>query len=565
MRRRRPPSQPLRRLGTKMIERSTTWPGLILAALAAAVSALLYDRTFILIDEGHIATIAARILDGQVLYRDVQTGIFPGVYYLTAALFGLFGEDIVVTRIAQVGVNIATVLVLWRLGLRAVSARWALVAPLIYIAMIPLGFPVYVMFAYSGIALLFGLAALLATFRYLEDGDRRNCFVAGVLLALCALTKQNYGALFGVGIAFALLWARPVSAVAQASLVRIFAPIVVGGALTTVAGLLPLIVAGAGPRLIQYSLLTIFDSQLTAFDQPLPTIFGSLPMSDGRWAFLYAPGILFNYLIRGEPFLSIPVTQGLRELALRLGYGFAMAPLFLAPLMRAGSRYEQRVLDQRLTDAVVVTGVVSFLGIFPSAIWSHLVAVLPPLLLLGAVVGQTLCARTTSNVLRVAVGASVAVTTAALLVGAAAAAGDLRKWNSEPIGNPHASLKMNADYASVLRQSVKFLEDCAAPGEPIYVAPDISGLFFLVDRPNPTQYDVLIPGDIDERVLIDRLNETGVRCMVYNPRLYIHFRELSIHFPMFTYFAETQFEQVAELRSGNVRWQGLRRIEESSR
>ena len=56
--------------------------------LAVAVLAQLptHDRSLVAIDEGQLAAIADRIGRGQVLYRDVYTGIFPGVYHLAAWL-----------------------------------------------------------------------------------------------------------------------------------------------------------------------------------------------------------------------------------------------------------------------------------------------------------------------------------------------------------------------------------------------------------------------------------------------------------------------------------------------
>lgn len=531
----------------------------VVSVLSLFASALLFDRAFILIDEGHIATIASRILDGQVLYRDVQTGIFPGVYYLTAALFAAFGEDIIVTRIAQIGVNLATVFIMWRLAARVTGRWWALLAPALYCAMIPLGFPVYVMFAYSGIALLFGLTALLAAFRYLENGRLLDGLATGVFLALCALTKQNYGAFFGISIAVGLMWMRSASALAEKPIVSLFLPIVGTGAAVTVSVFAPLFLEGAGPQFLQYTLLTLFDSQLTAFDQPLPNILGELPMNDGRWAFLYSPGLLFNYLIRGEPLLGVTITQELRELALRVGYGSALSPLILAPISRVLLRSEHSQLSARQADVIVITGILSFLGIFPSAIWSHLVAVLPPLLMLGAIVAASIAASVRSRPVTIMIASIVLSAVALLLVAATAATFDLRRWNSESIGVRHAAVRVSPDNASVLRDSVAFLESCASPGEPVYVAPDIPGVLFLTDRPNRTPYDILIPGDIDESRLIADLDAVGVNCIVYNPRMYIHFRELSIHFPMFTHFVETAFEPVAQLGSGKIRWQGLRR------
>jgi hypothetical protein len=40
--------------------------------------------------------------DGKLLYRDLHTGIFPGIYHFTTLLFNLFGNDLIVTRWAEV-------------------------------------------------------------------------------------------------------------------------------------------------------------------------------------------------------------------------------------------------------------------------------------------------------------------------------------------------------------------------------------------------------------------------------------------------------------------------------
>ena len=65
-------------------------------ALVAQIPIL--DRSVVWVDEGQLVAIADRLRHGDVLYRDVYTGIFPGIYYLTALLLDVFDEDVVVTR-----------------------------------------------------------------------------------------------------------------------------------------------------------------------------------------------------------------------------------------------------------------------------------------------------------------------------------------------------------------------------------------------------------------------------------------------------------------------------------
>ncbi len=52
-------------------------------------------------DEGIIAAGASLILDGKLPYRDFHLVYGPGQYYLTAALFSLFGEDLLITHVTH--------------------------------------------------------------------------------------------------------------------------------------------------------------------------------------------------------------------------------------------------------------------------------------------------------------------------------------------------------------------------------------------------------------------------------------------------------------------------------
>src|SRR5262245_14325415 len=112
-----------------------------IAALVLLAQLPIHDRSIVHVDEGQLVAIASRLLHGEVLYRDIYTGIFPGLYYTSAALFSLFGSDVRVTRLAQVAVNVATALALWGLGRRVMAPRWAALAPFAYAVLVVVGFP----------------------------------------------------------------------------------------------------------------------------------------------------------------------------------------------------------------------------------------------------------------------------------------------------------------------------------------------------------------------------------------------------------------------------------------
>src|SRR5262245_6951385 len=529
--------------------RSGAWPVLVLAA-AAAVQLPIHDRSVVPIDEGQLAAIAARIGRGEVLYRDVYTGIFPGVYHAAAWLLGLFGDDLLVLRRAQVGVNALTALCLWSIARRVAAPGWACLAPLLYLQLVVLDFPGLSMLNYSSLALLLALAALLGLLRFLERGRRADLLGAGLAVGACALVKQNFGALAGLALAGGL------AAGARASAAS-FATLVLGAAAPVVAAAIAFAAAGALPALVDATLLSIASSQLEAFRDPLPPLLAAHP-DDPRFVFLYTPSALWGYLVRGERLLGLPISPALRGAAIRLAYGGAFAALAAGAWLALATRRD----DPRraaLRAVALVAGLV-FLGIFPSALWSHLAFVPAPHLGVPAAAADRVDARLAGGArttLRVAAaGLAAAGAFVALRISA-----DLARWYSEPLGLAGARLRVAPEQRASLREATGFLERCAAPGEPVFAVPDLPLLYFLTGRPNPTPYDLVIPGNVSGDAIVAALERSSTRCVVYNPRMYLQFRPFAELFPEVALHLERAYRPVAELGGPGTGWIGLVRAE----
>ena len=123
------------------------WGGAaVLAPIAFLAQLPLYNRTLVPMDEGHLLATVQAMAAGQVLYAEIHTGIFPGIYLIATALLELFGPDAVVPRWAAVAMNISITLSLYAIARRMVAPHWAWLPPLLHLALISVGFPVLSMF-----------------------------------------------------------------------------------------------------------------------------------------------------------------------------------------------------------------------------------------------------------------------------------------------------------------------------------------------------------------------------------------------------------------------------------
>ena len=532
----------------------------VLIVIALIAQLPLFDRSLVPMDEGHLLAAADAMGSGKRLYADIHTGIFPGIYLIARLLLDVFGQDAIVLRWAAVVMNIAIALALHSVTRRMVAAHWSWLPPLLYLALISVGFPVLSMFNYSTLSVCFGLVGLVFLLRYLEAGLRADGILLGVFVAAAALTKQNFGGLIFIALFLALLAGRHESALARRSLPRILVPIAGAGLAVTACVTIYFLSNGTFIEWLDATIFSLASSQLENFNNPIPPLLGEHPRGDGRFTFLYTPPTLFNALVHGVPFAGLEITPLLRSVSIRASYAVPLAALVAAPILLFLTRDWRTGSARNAARASVLLAVIFAPGIFPSAIWSHLAFVMIPILPLFALLGDRIEEWMRRNIGQKAVWSWRVLAgslTAVALVVATRAAISVTGFYPEPLGLERASLRVSPLDARRLRGAVSFLHSCSEPGEPILALPDIPILYFLADRPNPSPFDLAIPGNVDGELIAQNADAEGVRCAVLNPRMYPEFAPFEQLFPGLSLHLATHFRPAREIPSGRNHWLGL--------
>lgn len=543
-------------------EDSTSSPRFVgLAIFAAAVASQLatFDRSIVPMDEGHLAALAMGLQDGKLLYRDLHTGIFPGIYHITALLFSVFGNDLIVTRCAEVVVNSTIATCLWLAGTRMMLRGWALLAPLLYIALVPVSFPVLAMFNYSSLAVGLAMTSLYLLLRYQDEGEIKVAIALGTTLALTVFCKQNFGAFAFVALLGSLLLNMRDSDLPERSWYSTLMPIAVAGIAVTLGFTGYFVLTGTLSDFVHATVIQIGSDQIESFNNPIPPILGAHPAADSRFTFLYLPPYVFNKLIHGEAILGSPVGEALRGAAIRLSYGIPVAALLASAVVWFFGVRSTSARARRGVRTCVAFAVIFFLGIFPSAVWSHLAFVMPPVLLLIGLIASRcddfLRART-------APGATGLRAVVATLVGCALALSvlaslDVARWHSTHLDLAHASLRVTPGQAELYQGAVAFVQECAAPDDSIFVAPYMPIVYFLTDRSNVSHYDLTIPGNVDGRRIVNSLETAKTRCVVYNPVMYPEFAPFAELFPELSDYLQLEYRSTRKIAGGGEVWLGM--------
>ncbi len=156
-------------------------------------------------DTGQETETTARLLGGELLYRDLLNYYGPLPYYMNAFALLLFGHHLEVFYAVGLVLGLAITLLTYQLALRLTNKPWAAlctICVLIYCAFAPGGlFNLIVPYSYGTVyGTVFCLLAFTAVDRYGHTGKTRWLVAAAFACGLAGLSKQEYGVSGVVGV-----------------------------------------------------------------------------------------------------------------------------------------------------------------------------------------------------------------------------------------------------------------------------------------------------------------------------------------------------------------------------
>lgn len=173
----------------------------VLLIAAAALFVWLRPYGLIVNDEGWLVYPVLRMLEGDVLYRDVFTYYAPLRYHVIELAFALFGPSLLLMRSIWIGLLLVSVMGCYRVARRFVAPSLALLPAIAY-GLVP---GPWHKSPYAFCTVLF----LLALARAFEQPSRSRVLLLGATAGLTLITRQDLGALQGA-IAVSLVGLVPV-------------------------------------------------------------------------------------------------------------------------------------------------------------------------------------------------------------------------------------------------------------------------------------------------------------------------------------------------------------------
>jgi len=481
-----------------------------LAAAVAGLAVAPLDPN--LLEEGIVVHTAQRMLAGEHLYRDVVSHTGPLPYELLAALFRLFGAEILVARGAIVLLQGFATAAVFASARRAGAGALAHPAAAAVAAAPVLLVPLFSIFYYTTIAFYLGLVAVYAGLR--ARTSNVWAVAAGVLAACIALCKQNTGVQFAALFVPAVALCAPPGERAQRAI-----RLILGGAVLAALTL--------GVYAARGDLRELFTAQIR-----MPFAMASAATFRTPFINLWPPGELAP-IVRESWVMYLPSLYHMKYgLFVEIGRGIVVfAQLLYALPFLALAATAVRALTARVNAAVWLHG--AFLAamtasLYPRADWGHLVVALPPslvqiLLLAGTRDGVP---RPPGGPRRVLAGALVF----ALATGTASVGVWLHAIAGPAVFGPRVPLEpvSRAYRGPAVPRVIRYLRSRARPGEAIFVPRQEPLIYFATDTRNPTPFEGVLPGlrEWQEPLILEALDE--VRFVVMS----------DIDQPIYTYYSD---------------------------
>lgn len=187
----------------------------LLIPLCFALLLLLSWRrwTSLIVDTGREMDLPLRLLRGELLYRDIHYLYPPLSPYFNALLYRVFGVSLEVLNVSGVLCALLIVALCYAIARRVLAEREAILATLavtVWCIFKPEG-NLIAPYAFSALhAMIFALGTLLVTLRYGEQPRWREVWLAGLLIGLAGITKQEFALTAAVtwsaGVLFVHRW-----------------------------------------------------------------------------------------------------------------------------------------------------------------------------------------------------------------------------------------------------------------------------------------------------------------------------------------------------------------------
>jgi 4-amino-4-deoxy-L-arabinose transferase-like glycosyltransferase len=151
--------------------------------------------TSLLVDTGREMDLPLRLLRGELLYRDIHYLYPPLSPYFNALLYRIFGVQLEVLNVSGVLCSLGIVALCYAIARRILSqgeAVLATVAIVVWCIFKPEG-NLIAPYAFAALhGMLLALATLLVTLWYGEQRRWRDVILAGVLIGIAGITKQEF-------------------------------------------------------------------------------------------------------------------------------------------------------------------------------------------------------------------------------------------------------------------------------------------------------------------------------------------------------------------------------------
>ena len=438
------------------------------ALLAAAIFAAslawfaLQPRLLGPADESFFILEAARIADGERLYRDIFGFTMPGAYWAMAGVFWLCGASLAVVKLAMGAVNAATAALAFA-SARALGVRpaLALLPALAFLALAQPAWP-YVSQHWVSTALMLLVLLIAAPPRALERP--RRLVAAGVVLGALGAVHQQKAPVMAAGLAAAILlasWLRRRDAAAPPWYARL--GLVAAGALLVLVPVVAVLLATVDVGRLRDD---IFRYPLTVYRQFVQAVTWGvvLPLTENLAAYV------FPRLLAALPLLLL-AGAAIAAAGCRRGWSRTRVAQWSTPLLLCGA---------------------AALSIGYNNDFIHIAFVAVFFFVLAALVAEAGIARLPGR----ARSAAAAAVAAAALVGLG-------------VHMAHNAARMRAEYPAVAdtrfgrvafrapgevetsRALERYLDQ--TPGRVVFVYPGYTSLYLTAGGRNPTRYQFLHP------------------------------------------------------------------------